>query len=122
MAHGEFTHIEIPYDDEARAKAFYAGLFGWTITEMEGAPGGGYWLFRSGPGDLGGGLGSRGVSAPTTIRSMVEVDDVDASLATSARLGGTTVIEKTDLGFGWYAVINDSEGNELGLYQPKARP
>ena len=26
--HGEYNHIEIPFDDEERAKRFYSGVFG----------------------------------------------------------------------------------------------
>ena len=61
MAHGEYNHIEIPYDDEERAKRFYSGVFGWEFSQMEGFDG--YDLYRSGPGELGGGLGKRGESA-----------------------------------------------------------
>ena len=27
MAHGEYNHIEIPFDDAERAKRFYGGVF-----------------------------------------------------------------------------------------------
>jgi predicted enzyme related to lactoylglutathione lyase len=29
------------------------------------------------------------------------------------------VVAKTDIGFGWYAAVNDTEGNEIGLYRSK---
>lgn len=119
MAHGEFTHIEIPYDDGSRARDFYGGVFGWSFREMDGMPG--YWTFPSGPGDLGGGLGLRGTSAPLIIRTMVEVDDLDVALENVVAHGGAVLLARQDLGFGWYAVIHDSEGNELGVYQPKRR-
>ena len=37
--HGEFSHIEFPADDVERAKAFYAGVFGWSFESMEGMDG-----------------------------------------------------------------------------------
>jgi predicted enzyme related to lactoylglutathione lyase len=37
MAHGEYNHIEIPYDDEERAKRFYSGVFGWQFRQMAGS-------------------------------------------------------------------------------------
>ena len=64
MAHGEINHIEIPYDDEERAKRFYGGVFGWTFSQVEGFDA--YDLFTSGPGGLGGALGKRGESAGET--------------------------------------------------------
>ena len=53
MAHGEYNHIEIPYDDEERAKRFYSGVFGWQFRQMGDFPG--YDIYTAGPGDLGGG-------------------------------------------------------------------
>lgn len=39
-------------------------------------------------------------------------------VCTSAALGGKIVEPKTDIpGQGWYAVIDDTEGNQLGLYE-----
>lgn len=119
MAHGQYTHIEIPYDDEERAKAFYAHVFGWQFKAMDGYEG--YSTYASGPGDLGGGLGKRDVSAPSAIRNYVDVDDLDATLSTVVANGGTVTEPKTDMGFGCYAVFDDPEGNELALYQPKQR-
>jgi predicted enzyme related to lactoylglutathione lyase len=119
VAHGQYTHIEIPYDDEVRAKAFYTAVFGWQFKAMDGYEG--YSTYESGPGDLGGGIGKRGITAPATVRNYVDVDDIDASIAAIPANGGTIVEPRTDMGFGWYAVFKDSEGNELALYQPKQR-
>lgn len=117
MAHGEFTHIEIPYDDEERAKRFYAEVFGWTFSQMPGFDG--YSMAAPGPGDLSGGLGKRGVNAPSAIRTYIEVKDVDASTAAIVANGGTVLVAKSDIGAGWYAAVTDSEGNELGVYEAK---
>ena len=119
MSHGQYSHIEIPYDDEDRAKRFYEQVFGWTFEKMDGYEG--YHLYTNGPGDLGGGLGKRGVSAPDRVRNYLDVDDIDASIAAVKANGGTIKLDKTDLGFGWYAVFDDSEGNELALYQAYSR-
>jgi predicted enzyme related to lactoylglutathione lyase len=78
MAQGEFNHVEIPYDDEERAKRFYTGVFGWQFRQMDGFEG--YDLFTAGPGELGGGLGKRGESAGTTTRNYILVDSVDEAV------------------------------------------
>jgi uncharacterized protein len=119
MAHGEFSHIEIPYDDEERAKRFYAGVFGWQFSQMEGFTG--YDLYEAGPAKLGGGLGKRGESAGETIRNYILVDSVEDAVAKVEQLGGTITVPKTELpGLGWWAAGTDSEGNPLALYENRA--
>jgi predicted enzyme related to lactoylglutathione lyase len=121
MAHGEIQHIEFPADDLDRATRFYHELFGWEFSPMPGSEG--YLLFRTGvPGatslGTGGAIGQRGsaVNAETTV--YVTVDSIDDVLAKVPGLGGSIDTGKTQIpGFGWYAIIHDSEGSILGLYE-----
>jgi uncharacterized protein len=117
MAHGQITHIEFPADDIERARRFYAELLGWQLNEMEGFPG--YLLFSFGAIEsAGGAIGERGKSAGERLRVYVEVNAIDEVVARVPGLGGTLVTERTEIpGQGWYAVINDSEGNEVGLFE-----
>lgn len=116
MPRGEFNHVEIPADDTERAKRFYGALLGWQFEEMEGFPD--YFLFRSGPGELGGAIGKRGQSAGTVLRAYVTVDAVDPALEIVRANGGRVKEGRTEIpGQGWYAVIDDPEGNEIGLYE-----
>jgi uncharacterized protein len=118
MAHGEYSHIEIPYDDQSRVKRFYEGVFGWQLGEMDGFPG--YLVYRAGPGNLGGGIGKRGESAGTTIRNYITVDSIDDAVKKVEQLGGTITTPKAAIGdMGWYAAGTDSEGNELALFETK---
>ena len=120
MAHGEYNHIEIPYDDEERAKRFYSGVFGWKFSQMGDFPG--YDLYTAGPGELGGGLGKRGESAGTETRNYILVDSVEAAVEKVRALGGTITIPKSEIpGMGWYAAGTDSEGNTLALYEAAPR-
>jgi hypothetical protein len=116
--HGEFSHIEFPADDVERARSFYGNVFGWQFEAMDGFEG--YFLYTAGPGDLGGGIGIRGQNAPQKVRNYIGVDDVDAAVAKVEANGGSVVVPKTDIGFGWYAAVTDTEGNELGLYRSKS--
>ena len=117
MAHGQITHIEFPADDPARARKFYSELLGWQIAEMEGFAD--YFLFSFGAiASAGGAIGLRGKTTGTKMRVYAEVDSIDELLPRVAELGGTVIEKKTEIpGQGWYAVINDTEGNELGLYE-----
>ena len=33
---GRVVHFELPVDDQERAKAFYAGAFGWNLADVPG--------------------------------------------------------------------------------------
>jgi uncharacterized protein len=115
---GEFNHIELPADDLARAQQFYGAVFGWQFRTVEGMDD--YVVYTSGPGDLGGGIGLRGKTAPETVRNYLAVDSIDDTIAAATANGGSVVVPKTDIGFGWYAAITDPEGNGLGLYKAKS--
>jgi predicted enzyme related to lactoylglutathione lyase len=115
---GDFTHIEIPADDPARARRFYAELFGWAFQNVPGFEG--YHLFTTPAGEqaTGGAIGKRGESAPESMRTYINVDSVDETTQRIGELGGTVVHEKQEVpGVGWYAVFRDPEGNELALWQ-----
>jgi uncharacterized protein len=117
VAHGEYNHIEIPFDDEERAKRFYSGVFGWEFRETQGFEG--YPLYTAGPGGLGGGMGKRGEMAGQTVRNYIAVDDIDAAIEKVKQLGGKIDDPgKQEIpGMGWFASGTDSEGNTLALYK-----
>lgn len=120
---GKVVHFEIPYDDGDRARGFYRDAFGWDLqTWGEGD----YTLVMTGPtgesgatepGFINGGMMQREApySSPVLV---IEVDDIDAALATVERLGGSTAMAKQAVGdMGWSAYFTDPEGNLMGLFQ-----
>lgn len=115
MAHGDITHIDIPVADTARAKAFYAELFGWQINEIPGFEG--YPMWHAPNGISGGGLAPRGEGF-TQPRSYVEVDSIDAVLAQAEAAGGTVTMPRTPIDeTSWFAAFDDPDGNQIGLYE-----
>jgi predicted enzyme related to lactoylglutathione lyase len=120
---GRVVHFEIPYDDQDRANAFYAEVFGWTLTAL---PEMSYVLATTGPSDQGppsepgfinGGLLARGtpVGGPVVV---LDVEDIEAALKQIEKLGGTTVTAKESVGeMGFSAYFTDTEGNLMGLWQ-----
>lgn len=115
MAHGDITHIDIPADDLERAKGFYSGVFGWSINEVPGYEG--YPMWQAPNQVSGGGLTSRetGLQRP---RSYIEVDSIDEALARITDLGGRVTVPKSPISeTSWFAAFEDTEGNELGLYE-----
>ncbi|MBF8289985.1 MAG: hypothetical protein HW391_953 [Chloroflexi bacterium] len=120
MAHGEINHVEFPADDPERAMRFYTAVAGWEFGEMPEMPG--YHLFRSGEGH-GGAVGLRSVTIGATLRLYIEVSSIEEALVASERTGGTTKEPKSDIpGWGWFAVVTDPEGSEIGLFEPLPRP
>jgi uncharacterized protein len=122
MAHGEYTHIEIPADDPARAQRFYEGVFGWSFRAMEGYPD--YFLYTTAASDdgVGGAIGKRDASAPHEVRNYIHVDSVDESAARAIELGGRVIEDKAEVpGQGWYAVVTDTEGNQFALWERMPR-
>ena len=120
---GKIVHFEIPFDDETRARTFYGDLFGWNLQSYEGMD---YTMVSTGPtGDQGpteagfinGGMAQRtkDFAAPTVV---VDVADIEATLAAVEAKGGTVVSGKSPVGeMGWAAYFRDPEGNVLGLWQ-----
>ena len=118
------VHFEVPYDDADRARSFYSDVFGWKIQPMPEMQ---YNIVSTGPvsdegmptepGYIGGGMMQRqdAVSTPVIV---LEVDDIDATLATVGQKGGSTVLDKMPVGeMGFAAYFRDCEGNLLGLWQ-----
>lgn len=115
MAHGEISHIEFPADDTDRAKQFYGAVAGWDFGEMDGFRS--YYMFRTAEGD-GGAIGKRDESNGHILRISITIDSIDDALAASSANGGSTKQAKSEIaGMGWFAVVIDPEGSEVGLFQ-----
>ncbi|MDF2146710.1 VOC family protein [Knoellia sp. p5-6-4] len=124
---GRVVHFELPFDDGARARSFYADLFGWQLQDV---PGMDYSLVMTGPVDergstepgyINGGMTQRGGPVERPVVT-IDVDDIDATLAAVAERGGSTLVERQPVGdMGWTAYFSDPEGNVMGLWQTAAR-
>ncbi|WP_457099454.1 VOC family protein [Microbacterium sp. P5_E9] len=115
MAHGDITHIDIPVSDLKAAQTFYSRLFGWQIAESPGFEG--YPMWQAPNKISGGGLAPRddGFTQP---RSYVEVDSIDETLAAAVEAGATVTMAKQQISpTSWWAVIDDPDGNAIGLYE-----
>ena len=120
---GRVVHFEIPFDDAERAHAFYREIFGW---QLNAVPGMSYTLASTGPtGDQGasepgyinGGLLRRQNPNDTPI-VVIDVDDIDGTLARIEEHGGQTLLGRQAVGeMGWAAYFKDVEGNAMGLWQ-----
>lgn len=116
MAKGEITHVEFPADDPERAKRFYGAVAGWEFGEMTEFPD--YHLFRNGERS-GGAIGRRGQSTGQVIRLYITVDSLEEACAAAEANGGAVLEQPSDIGggMGRFAVVRDTEGSEVGLWQ-----
>jgi predicted enzyme related to lactoylglutathione lyase len=120
---GRVVHFEIPFDDAERANAFYRDVFGWQLVQM---PGMDYTLVSTGPSDdngptepgfVNGGMLRREAPNDGPI-IVIDVEDIEAALATIEQHGGQTLLGKQPVGeIGFAAYFKDVEGNAVGLWQ-----
>jgi hypothetical protein len=121
------AYFEIPADNVDRAKKFYHTLLGWTIgpTKTMGDPAKmkamQYQDVVTGDAKEStlsmGGMYKRQMTEQ--IMNYVMVGDLDTVMAKVERLGGKIVVPKMEIkGVGWTVIIQDTEGNALGLWQP----
>ena len=110
---GELVHFEIGVSDVERAKAFYGPLLGWSFE----SPGGPMEYTMVSAGAAPGGGIYKSDSPGGNPLAHFAVDDIDASLAQVAELGGKAGEKKPVPGMGWYAVCGDADGNTFSLWQ-----
>jgi uncharacterized protein len=116
---GRLSNFEIYGDDPEALAAFYRELLGWRIERAEGVD---YWRIAidADAAPLAtGGIVRRPSFAQAGWMNFVEVDSLDATLETAARLGGVILKQKTAVPrTAWHAVISDPAGNSFLIWQP----
>src|SRR4051794_19312787 len=111
--HGRIVHVAINADDLPATRAFYEALFGWSFEEY--MPG--FIRARDVGVDVAAIQGRRALlEVPTNAPEVtVEVDDVDAAVATAVQAGGAVAMEKATIpGVGELAFFTDPSGNLIG--------
>lgn len=114
MASDLLAHIEIPVKDIDESVKFYSSLFGWEFRPF----GRGYHLYNTHKGFTVGLRQSDNISTGDCTIFHVKVSDVDNFINKTKELGGSVFRGKTIIpAMGSYALINDKDGNTIGLYQ-----
>jgi uncharacterized protein len=117
---GTPSWVELVTPDQAAARAFYSGLFGWDYDDNDMGEMGHYFIATYDGSELG------GVSAqqpgmeghPAYWGVYLAVDDVDATTAKVEAAGGTVEAGPFDVGdAGRMAAIQDPTGARVGLWQ-----
>jgi predicted enzyme related to lactoylglutathione lyase len=115
---GMFSWNELRTTDPKGARKFYGELLGWQFREMP-MPDGEYAVATLEAGGDGlGGITSIPAGAPATPfwGAYLTVDDVDASAAKAAKLGGKLLMPPRDVPtVGRFCVIQDPQGAMVAL-------
>lgn len=106
------NYVELPVGDVATAKAFYEAAFGWTMTAF----GPTYAATLTGDTDIG--LQGDAAEATRAPLAVIEVEDLEAALASVTRAGGTIVRPIFAFPGGRRFQFLDPAGNELACVRP----
>ncbi|NEW41954.1 VOC family protein [Nocardia cyriacigeorgica] len=113
--------VDSQVDDMARARRFYADLFGWEITDMPQEAGGYLIALRNGRPAAGIGPKPAGMPMPSVWTTYIAADDADAVAARVGAAGGTVVMPPFDvLDVGRMFIASDPTGGVFGVWQAKA--
>jgi uncharacterized protein len=118
------TWFELPADDTQRANDFYSKVFGWQLSAM----GGGSMMAVTTPSDnqgaptgagaINGDISPRGKALPHPLL-VISVENIEEKVKAIEAEGGQVIMPRTEMAEmnAVYAVVSDTEGNALGLWQ-----
>jgi predicted enzyme related to lactoylglutathione lyase len=122
-APGALCWNELATKDVDTAKSFYAGLFGWSMEDLDG---GAYTIIQNGDKGNGGirAQSEQEAGVPPNWLAYFAVEDCDASVSTAGELGATTLVPPMDLEIAEarIAVIADPQGAAGALYAGQLAP
>jgi uncharacterized protein len=116
---GDFVWEELLTSDPEAASAHYAKILGYEVESMEMGGIGTYHLLKVAGTGLGGVMAMPpGVEAPPHWLPYIKSDDIDATFAKAAELGGTGLMPPMDIpGVGRVCVIADPMGAAIAAYK-----
>ncbi len=119
---GQFCWVELATTDAKAARAFYTGLFGWTVKEMPMGDQGTYYIFQKGGRDAAAmyeqGPDERGQGVPPHWNNYIAVENADAAAAKAKSLGGTVVAGPFDvMDAGRMATVMDPQHAVFAVWQ-----
>lgn len=113
------TWFEIPVTDFSRARNFYETVMDAKLLPYPGPEPCSIFPLRE--GGVSGCIVQRAQQRPSTDGTVVYLNvdgKLDASLERATKLGATILVPRTEIpgGFGFFACLQDSEGNHVGLH------
>ena len=108
------NYLELPVADTGRAKAFYGAAFGWSFTDFRPS----YAATMSGDTDVG--FQADAEEKTAAALPVIEVDDLEAALASVDTAGGTVTKAIFSFPGGRRFHFRDPDGHELAAVSPHA--
>jgi predicted enzyme related to lactoylglutathione lyase len=105
-------YFEIGTPNPEASRAFYGGLFGWSIGQPSPQA---YSMINESAGGL---WDTSGTDKAAWAIFYVHVDDVAASLAKAQELGATVAVPLVDNGTITFAHLIDPDGNRFAIWRP----
>jgi hypothetical protein len=112
---GAMTWNDLQTDDVAAARAFYSGLFGWTVEEVPES-GGRYWTIQGREGDNGGMMPLPMEGIPPHWQPYFAVESLDDAQTRVRELGGTPLTEPIPVPGGGFIAVRDPQGAVFSLF------
>ena len=118
------VHFEIPAENLEKLKKFYSDLFGWKFEKFPGPIE--YWNVQTVPVNEEGMPMRPGVNGGMMKKdrpehkpvNYISVESVDEYSKKAVQLGGQIIVPKMEIpGMGWWALVLDPDGNQIGLFE-----
>ena len=114
MEAGQWCWYEHMCNDVDSARAFYEGLFGWTLDQTSNMPNGPYHMYKMGDTTM---IGFMQLDdAPAGWAHYVHVDDVDGSVKKATDAGAQCIFGPQDIPNGRIASLMDPQGGFFCLH------
>jgi uncharacterized protein len=111
---GSLTWNELNTRDVAGAEEFYGAVFDWTFETEDMGAAGSYTTISLGGSPVGGILNQRERGVPEEVPPYwavyFAVEDTDATVGKAKELGGSVMVEPTDISAGRFSVLGDPHG------------
>ena len=112
----QVVHLELHTGDLGKARAFYAGLFGWRHERID-TPSGSYETVGLADG-LGGGMVECDIGHSLWL-PYVEVAEITEATERARQSGAKVLLEPREGPAGWRSVVATPAGGEIALWQAK---
>ena len=109
------NYFELPSDETNQLKDFYTSLFHWTFKESKDTPD--YWYPENAGMEVAI-LKRRSNRQNTTF--YIEVGSIDECISKSKESGAHVIVDKHEISEGFYALLEDPQGNVIGIWEGKS--
>ncbi len=109
------NYFELPSDDTRQLKEFYSSLFNWKFGEGKDTHDYGYTENAG----LKWAILKKRSNRQNATTFYIKVDSIDECISNGKRAGANVVVDKHEISEGFYALLEDPQGNVIGICEGK---